>query len=64
MGNRSIKAKYCFYGSEVIIARFDLGSSASSLFTQYRQSLTSKDDYKNLSGVGDDAFHAKGQIAV
>lgn len=64
MGNRSIKAKYCFFGTEVFIARFDLGASASSLFTQYRQSLTSKDDYKTLSGVGDDAFHAKGQIAV
>ena len=63
LGGRSVKAMYCFYGTEVIIARFDLGSSASSLFTQYRQSLTSKDDYQTLSGVGDDAFHAKGQIA-
>ena len=64
MGRQSIKAKYCFYGSEVVIARFELGPTASSLFGQYRQSLTSNSDYQSLSGVGDEAFHAKGQIAV
>jgi hypothetical protein len=64
MGSRSIKAKYCFYGSEVVIARFDLGPTAASLFTQYRQSLQSKDDYQALTGIGDAAFHAKGQIAI
>jgi len=64
LGSGSIRMKYCFYGTEVSIARFELGASASSLFTQYRQSLASKDDYQNLKGVGDEAFHAKGQIAV
>lgn len=64
LGGRTAKAKYCFYGTEVLIARFDLGPSASSLFTQYRQSLESKDDYQALTGIGDAAFHAKGQIAI
>jgi hypothetical protein len=60
----SVKAQYCFYGSEVLIARFDLGKTAPTLFKQYRESLESKSDYETVTGVGDDAFHAKGQIAV
>jgi hypothetical protein len=60
----SIKAQSCFYGTEVSITRFALGSDASGLFSGYRQSLASKSDYKNVTGVGDEAFLAKGQLAV
>lgn len=60
----SIKASSCFFGTEVSITRFDLGANASGLFGQYRQSLTAKSDYQNVSGVGDEAFLAKGQLAV
>ncbi|MEO5903868.1 MAG: hypothetical protein ABIQ55_07655 [Gemmatimonadaceae bacterium] len=64
LGQRSIKTKYCFFGTEVSIWRLELGPTASTLFTQYRQSLVSKDDYQTIRGIGDGAFHAKGQIAV
>jgi hypothetical protein len=60
----TIPAKYCFYGSEVIIARMELGSGAPALFAKYRHSLTTQDDYATLTGVGDEAFVAKGQVAV
>lgn len=60
----SIKARSCFYGSEVSITRFDLGTDARGLFGQYRQSLVSKSDYQNVKGVGDEAFLAKGQLAL
>lgn len=63
-GMGSIEAKYCMYGSEVALARFDLGSAGESLFAQYKQSLTSESDFEEVSGVGDEAFFAKGQLAV
>ncbi len=64
MQGASVKAQYCFYGSEVSLARFDLGPNAASLFEQYRTSLTSDSDYQSVSGVGDAAFVAKGQLAI
>ena len=64
MLGRSIKMQYCLFGSEVAIARFDLGETAPALFTQYRQSLASTDDFEVVAGVGDDAFRAKGQVAL
>ena len=60
----SIKARACFYGSEVLVARYDLGGTAPKLFGEYRKSLESKDDYLNVKGVGDEAFRAKGQLAL
>lgn len=64
MQGHSVKAQYCFYGTEVAIARFELGSGAQSLFGQYRQSLASESDYEAVKGVGDEAFVAKGQLVV
>ncbi len=63
-GVGSIDAQYCSYGSEVLVARFDLGGVGASLFAQYRQSLTSESDFQLVGGVGDEAFFAKGQLAV
>lgn len=63
-GAGSIDAQYCSFGSEVLVARFDLGSAGASLFAAYQQSLSSESDYKTLSGVGDEAFFAKGQLAI
>lgn len=60
----SIKARSCFYGTEVSVTRFELGTNAQGLFGQYRQSLASKSDYQNVKGVGDEAFLAKGQLAL
>lgn len=64
MQGGSIKMQYCFYGSEVGVARFELGNGAQSLFAQYRQSLASESGYQNVNGIGDEAFAAKGQLAV
>lgn len=64
MAGRTIKAEYCFYGSEVLLARFELGKDAAALFNSYRQSLASRDGYQDVKGVGDEAFAAKGQLAV
>jgi hypothetical protein len=63
-GVGSIEADYCSYGSEVLIARFDLGSAGAALFSQYRQSLSAESDFQVVGGVGDEAFFAKGQLAI
>ncbi len=63
LGQR-IKIEFCFYGTEVSVGRYSLGPAAATLFAKYRQSLTSESDYQNLTGVGDEAFVAKGQIAL
>jgi hypothetical protein len=42
----------------------ELGSGAQALFGQYRQSLVSESDYQNVTGLGDEAFAAKGQLTV
>jgi hypothetical protein len=62
-----IKAQSCFYGSGVVVARYELGSGAQALFGRYRQEFASKSDstdYQAVSGVGDEAFTAKGQLHV
>jgi hypothetical protein len=61
---RSLPAEYCFYGSEVIVARVALGPDAAVLFSRYRNSLATKADYELVPGLADDAFTAKGQLAV
>ena len=60
----TIEAQYCFYGTEVIIARLELGPKAASIFDQYRQSLAAESGYKSVDGIGDEAFIAKGQLAA
>ena len=62
-----IKWDACFYGTEVMVARYELGSGASDLFGKYRQSLAAQpamSGYQNVAGLGDEAFAAKGQLAV
>ena len=61
---RSMKANSCFYGTEVVVTRIELGSTAAKLFGQYRKSLAAKSDYLDVKGVGDEAFLAKGQLAI
>jgi hypothetical protein len=64
MEGASIEAQYCFYGTEVLVARFELGNGAQAVFGQYRQSLASEPGYQRVDGVGDEAFIAKGQLAA
>jgi hypothetical protein len=61
---RTMKATSCFYGTEVVVTRIEMGASAQRLFGQYRQSLRSRKDYQDVKGVGDEAFLAKGQLAI
>ena len=61
---RSLPADYCLYGAEVIVARVALGPNAVALFGRYRNSLATRSDYGSVPGLGDEAFTAKGQLAV
>lgn len=61
---RCLPSDYCFYGSDVIVARVELGLHAVVLSDRYRGSLAARDDYALVTGLGDGAFIAKGQLAV
>ena len=63
----TVKMEVCFFGSEVMVARYPLGTGAPELFSKYRQSLAAKpatSGYENVTGLGDEAFAAKGQLAI
>ena len=59
-----MKAVACQFGPEVMLARFALGSSGRATFGKYRKSLGSVAGYRDVTGVGDEAFTAKGQLNV
>lgn len=61
---RSVQAQICRFGSEVSVARVDLGAGAPALFARHRQSLATQDGYLSANGLGDEAFFAKGQLTV
>ena len=66
-GGTMIKMQSCFYGSGVVVARYELGSGAQTLFGKYRQEFASQpvaSDYQNVTGIGDEAFSAKGQLMI
>jgi hypothetical protein len=67
MVGTTVKMEVCFFGSEVMVARYALGSGAPELFSKYRQSLAAKpaiSGYENVTDLGDEAFVAKGQLAI
>jgi hypothetical protein len=67
MVGTTVKMEVCFFGSEVMVARYALGSGAPELFSKYRQSLAAKpaiSGYENVPDLGDEAFAAKGQLAI
>jgi hypothetical protein len=64
VGGTTLEEQVCLFGSQVLVARFDLGGVASALFDQYRASLQSESDFEEVSGVGEEAFFAKGQLAL
>ena len=66
-GGPMIKMQSCLYGSGVVVARYELGSGAQTLFGKYRQEFASQpgaSDYQNVTGIGDEAFSAKGQLMI
>lgn len=67
MLDTTIKVEACFFGGEVMVARYALGSGAPEIFSKYRQSLAAQpaiSGYENVTGLGDEAFVAKGQLAI
>lgn len=63
MPGRTGHAEICFYGTEVRVIRFPIGSDAASLFAQYRTEQAERNDgVTALTGIGDEAFHSGGQI--
>ena len=64
LGSAIVKMDVCLFGSEVLVARYDLGSGAQAFFAKYRQSLAKSDGYQSVDDVGDEAFAAKGQLYV
>jgi hypothetical protein len=66
-GGPPIKMQSCLYGSGVVVARYELGSGAQTLFGKYRQEFASQpgaSDYQSVTGIGDEAFSAKGQLMI
>ena len=62
-----VKAQACMFGSVVVVARYELGSGAQTLFGKYRQSFSSQpgsSDYQTVNGIGEEAFTAKGQLHI
>jgi len=63
-GAGALRAQYCLYGSELVMGRVALGSSGRVTFGQYRRSLAGTAGFHDVSGIGDEAFTAHGQLNV
>ena len=63
-GAGSLKGLSCQFGPDVLLARFALGSGGRSTFGKYRKSLGTAAGYRDVSGVGDEAFTASGRLNV
>jgi len=62
---RAVHTEICMYGGKVMVTRFTLGAGAAAFFRQYQQEKAQKyDDMVSVSGVGDEAFSAGGQLTV
>ncbi|HEV7991915.1 MAG TPA: hypothetical protein VGP25_08825 [Gemmatimonadaceae bacterium] len=63
-GSGALRAQYCLYGSELVMGRVALGSSGRTTFGQYRRSLAGTAGFRDVTGIGDEAFAAHGQLNV
>jgi hypothetical protein len=63
-GGARVRAQYCFYGSDVMIGRYALGSSGGATFGRHRRALAAEPGFRAVTGVGDEAFAARGQLNV
>ena len=62
---RTVHTEICMYGGKVMVTRFTLGAGAAAFFHEYQQEKAQKyDDMQSVSGVGDEAFSAGGQLTV
>jgi hypothetical protein len=63
-GAGALRAQYCLFGSDLILGRVALGTSGRVTFGQYRRSLAGTAGFHEVSGIGDEAFSARGQLNV
>jgi hypothetical protein len=63
-GAGALRAQYCLFGSDLILGRVAMGSSGRVTFGQYRRSLAGTTGFHEVSGIGDEAFTARGQLNV
>jgi hypothetical protein len=64
LAGRTVRMEFCAFGTEVGIGRVPLGSDARTLFAGYRKSLAAQAGYRDVPGLGDEAFAAKGSLVV
>ncbi len=63
--DRTVRMEICTYGSKVLVSRFALGQGPAAFFHQYQQGKAQDaDDMQAVTGVGDEAFSAGGQLTV
>jgi hypothetical protein len=63
-GAGALRAQYCLFGSELVMGRVALGSSGRATFGQYRRSLAGTAGFHDVTGIGDEAFTARGQLNI
>jgi hypothetical protein len=63
-GAGALRAQYCLFGSDLILGRVALGSTGRVTFGQYRRSLAGTADFHDVTGIGDEAFTARGRLNV
>jgi len=63
-GAGAVRAQYCLYGSELVMGRVALGTTGRATFGRYRQSLAGTAGFHEVTGIGDEAFTARGQLNV
>ena len=63
--DRTVHTEMCMYGGKVLVSRFALGQGPAAFFRKYQQDKAQQyDDLQNVTGVGDEAFSAGGQLTV
>jgi hypothetical protein len=63
-GAGALRAQYCLYGSDLIMGRVALGTAGRATFGRYRKSLAGTAGFHEVTGIGDEAFTARGQLNV
>lgn len=63
-GGARVRTQFCFYGPDVVIGRYALGSSGRATFGRHRRALAAEPGFQAVVGVGDEAFAARGRLNV
>lgn len=63
-GGTRVRTQFCFYGPDVVIGRYALGSRGRATFGRHRRALAAEPGFRAVVGVGDEAFAARGRLNV